>query len=411
MKKALTMIGVLMGACLSYAQTPVTVADITIPQNGESELVISYDFPSEGLYTGYSLVLSLPEGVSLAQNDKGKYVYTLGDCHEDTHQLTINYKEDSGEYGLGCLSLESDPLTGTSGVLLTLTVKADGSQPAGNTLQATVKEVNFAKLNGQTDFFTDAVPFTVTIGEPVDSRVVLDEKSTTVPEASSGAVDVRVNRTLVAGNWNTICLPFAMTGSQVTSAFGNDVQLADFSDWTIEEDGEGNIVRIVISFENVAATGGMEANHPYLIKVSQPVTEFTADGVTITPEEEPMTMVKHGTKKRDPESYMIGTYAANTVLDEFMLFLNGNKFWYSSGLTKMKAFRAYFNIYDILTSVENAEAKVFFIFAETTGIKNVNDGDADGNIDDGWYTIDGQKLNREPVQKGIYIHQGKKINK
>ena len=149
------MIGVLMGACLSYAQTPVTVADITIPQNGESELVISYDFPSEGLYTGYSLVLSLPEGVSLAQNDKGKYVYTLGDCHEDTHQLTINYKEDSGEYGLGCLSLESDPLTGTSGVLLTLTVKADGSQPAGNTLQATVKEVNFAKLNGQTDFFTN----------------------------------------------------------------------------------------------------------------------------------------------------------------------------------------------------------------------------------------------------------------
>lgn len=411
MKKALTMIGVLMGACLSYAQTPVTVADITIPQNGETELVISYDFPSEGLYTGYSLVLSLPEGVSLAQNDKGKYAYTLGDCHEDTHQLTINYKEDSGEYGLGCLSLESDPLTGTSGVLLTLTVKADGSQPAGNTLQATVKEVNFAKLNGQTDFFTDAVPFTVTIGEPVDSRVVLDEKSTTVPEASSGAVDVRVNRTLVAGNWNTICLPFAMTGSQVTSAFGNDVQLADFSDWTIEEDGEGNIVRIVISFENVAATGGMEANHPYLIKVSQPVTEFTADGVTITPEEEPMTMVKHGTKKRDPESYMIGTYAANTVLDEFMLFLNGNKFWYSSGLTKMKAFRAYFNIYDILTSVENAEAKVFFIFAETTGIKNVNDGDEDGNIDDSWYTIDGQKLNREPVQKGIYIHQGKKINK
>ncbi|MBR3122982.1 MAG: arabinogalactan endo-1,4-beta-galactosidase, partial [Prevotella sp.] len=99
------------------------------------------------------------------------------------------------------------------------------------------------------------------------------------------------------------------------------------------------------------------------------------------------------------------------VLDEFMLFLNGNKFWYSSGLTKMKAFRAYFNIYDILTSVENAEAKVFFTFAETTGIKNVNDGDADGNTDDSWYTIDGQKLNREPVQKGIYIHQGKKINK
>lgn len=385
------------------------IENVTVPQGGTVPLVIGYEFTSESDKVGFTFSLRLPEGLSLECDEWGDPIYVKDPTSIDKMNILF-----VGTGNVACQpSNATATIKGTSGTLLTLNLVADASLAVGTEITVPVAKATFQQRSPEsvTDIVLDDFSFKVTIGEPVDSRVVLDEKSTTVPEASSGAVDVRVNRTLVAGNWNTICLPFAMTGSQVTSAFGNDVQLADFSDWTIEEDGEGNIVRIVISFENVAATGGMEANHPYLIKVSQPVTEFTADGVTITPEEEPMTMVKHGTKKRDPESYMIGTYAANTVLDEFMLFLNGNKFWYSSGLTKMKAFRAYFNIYDILTSVENAEAKVFFTFAETTGIKNVNDGDADGNIDDSWYTIDGQKLNREPVQKGIYIHQGKKINK
>lgn len=385
------------------------IENVTVPQGGTVPLVIGYEFTSESDKVGFTFSLRLPEGLSLECDEWGDPIYVKDPTSIDKMNILF-----VGTGNVACQpSNATATIKGTSGTLLTLNLVADASLAVGTEITVPVAKATFQQRSPEsvTDIVLDDFSFKVTIGEPVDSRVVLDEKSTTVPEASSGAVDVRVNRTLVAGNWNTICLPFAMTGSQVTSAFGNDVQLADFSDWTIEEDGEGNIVRIVISFENVAATGGMEANHPYLIKVSQPVTEFTADGVTITPEEEPMTMVKHGTKKRDPESYMIGTYAANTVLDEFMLFLNGNKFWYSSGLTKMKAFRAYFNIYDILTSVENAEAKVFFTFAETTGIKNVNDGDADGNIDDSWYTIDGQKLNREPVQKGIYIHRGKKINK
>ena len=258
MKKTLTMFAVLMGACLSYAQNPVTVADITIPQNGESELVITYEFPSEGLYTGYSLALSLPEGVSLVQNDKGKYVYTLGDCHEDTHQLTINYNEDSKQYGLGCLSLESDPLTGTNGTLITLTVKADGTLTAGSTLQATVQEVNFAKLDGQTDFFSDVVSFAVTIGEPADTRTVLDETSTTAPEAATG-VDVRVKRTIKAGEWSTICLPFAMTEAQCKAAFGSDVQIGDFTGYEATEDDDGNIVGLKVNFKNATE---IEANHP-----------------------------------------------------------------------------------------------------------------------------------------------------
>ena len=224
MKKTLVTLTVLLGFSLAQAQSPVKVTGINIPQNGQGELVIQYEFPAEGEYTGYSMSLTLPDGISLIQNDKGKYIYTLGDCHEDTHQLTINYDSSVKKYSFGCLSLESDPLSGTSGVLLSLPLEANGNLTVGNTLQATVQEINFAKLNGQTDFFTDVVEFGITISEPADTRTVLDENSTTAPESQTN-VDVRVKRTIRANEWSTICLPFAMTETQVKTAFGEDVKI------------------------------------------------------------------------------------------------------------------------------------------------------------------------------------------
>jgi len=71
----------------------------------------------------------------------------------------------------------------------------------------------------------DEVTTMITVVEPQDSRVVLDETSTTAPKASNGAVDVLVKRTIKANEWSTICLPFTMTETQVKTAFGDDVRI------------------------------------------------------------------------------------------------------------------------------------------------------------------------------------------
>lgn len=410
MKKTLVTLTVLLGFSLAQAQSPVKVTGINIPQNGQGELVIQYEFPAEGEYTGYSMSLTLPDGISLIQNDKGKYIYTLGDCHEDTHQLTINYDSSVKKYSFGCLSLESDPLSGTSGVLLSLPLEANGNLTVGNTLQATVQEINFAKLNGQTDFFTDVVEFGITISEPADTRTVLDENSTTAPESQTN-VDVRVKRTIRANEWSTICLPFAMTETQVKTAFGEDVQLADFNGTDDPEyDESDNVVGITANFIDVQA---IEANHPYIIKVSQPVTEFTVDGVDIvTDEDEAYIEFDNGLtgRKRVVYSGFYGTYHAQTTLEEFTLFLNSNKFWYSAGLTKMKAFRAYFYFLDILTEVENGSANVkMFVNMDddATGIVSPL-----GETEEGAaiYNLAGQRVGKS--YKGIVIENGnKKIKK
>ena len=94
------------------------------------------------------------------------------------------------------------------------------------------------------------------------------------------------------------------------------------------------------------------------------------------------------------------------MLDEFTLFLNDNKFWYSTGQTKMKAFRAYFDFYDdVLTEVESAAGVIEFKFGfdDATGIDNVN---LNLNHSEATFNLAGQRVGKN--YKGIVVTKGKK---
>lgn len=388
-----------LAAVFSYlaaikASNNIVVSDVVIPKGGAESVSVALN--NDKAYTAFSMKLTLPDGISYASVVKGGRM-------SESHSLSGN-----GSNGMiTCLSTSNDVFTGTSGELFTINITADDALEVGTTIQATLTEVNFSTTSAEETL--ESVTFNITIGEPDDGRVLLDETSTTAPEASGEPVDVRVRRTIKANEWSTICLPFAMTEAQTKAAFGDDVQLAMFSDWSSEEDEDDDeiIVGIEISFSSVDVADGIEANTPLLIKVTNKVDEFTVDGVTIDPEEEPSVMIKHGTKKRDPESYMIGTYQAETVLDNLTLFLNGNKFWYSTGKTKMKAYRAYFNIYDILTEVEDAYAAVKMaidVDGTTTHVEGINMNDGEGAV----YDMSGRRVSK-PSQRGIYIVNGQKV--
>ena len=109
---------------------------------------------------------------------------------------------------------------------------------------------------------------------------------------------------------------------------------------------------------------------------------------------------------------MTGTYVAETEVPEYNLFLSSNKFWYSKGTTKTKAFRAYFEFYDVLTEVEEAEAKIRFVVdAEATAIEGV---ESEGETGSGVYTLQGVALGGikdvENLPRGVYIMDGKKVS-
>ena len=289
--------------------------------------------------------------------------------------------------------------------LLTIDFTVGSNVPVGE-YDVTLKNIWFGYGISSKDYVDD-VTFKVNV--VAQHTVVLDERSTTAPENATG-VNVTVKRTINANEWSTICLPFDMSEAQVKAAFGDDVQLKDFDGIVSTSDDGDNVTAINVKFNEATA---IEANHPYIIKVSTAMTSFTTENVNIEVEDEPSVdkdeyITGSGTKK-DPYVYhynsFVGSYVAETDVPDECLFLSENKFWYSMGLTKMKAFRGYFDFYDVLSEIENASSRVVMKWndEQPTGISEIKH---EAQKDSQYYDLSGRRVVRP--NKGVYIVDGKK---
>ena len=390
----------LLTACLvnmgqAVAGNVLTVSDVVVPQGGQATIEIGCKFDTE--FTAFELQIALPEGVSLVTDEDGYPV--IGKAFATNHILTGNLLPSNGNYKITCRSMENLSMP-TSGALFSVTVQAEASLAAGTTLRGSITSSEFTRTADSMGETLDDVDFPINITE---YRTVLDENSMTVPEAEANA-DVRVKRTIKADEWSTICLPFTATGEQVKTAFGDDVQLASFTGWESEEDGNGAIVAINVMFTSVNADEGIAANTPMLIKVSEAVTEATFDGVTLEPEEGPVVQVG---KRASERGWFYGTYA-KTIVPEENLFLSGNEFWYSTGKTAIKGFRGFFEFRDVLDAYyDDSDVKVHMFFDDdATGIETIDHSSL--NIDH-YYNLAGQRVGKG--YKGVVIENGKKTIK
>ena len=129
--------------------------------------------------------------------------------------------------GLATIPLASEnPIPGSAVdnlVTISFTVAntlACGEYPV--TLQGTMFEYNQSDKD-----YADDVTFMV----KVVNRITLDENSTLPPVAHEG-VNVKVVRTIKANEWSTVCLPFAMNLTKAKAAFGDDVQVRKYANYT-----------------------------------------------------------------------------------------------------------------------------------------------------------------------------------
>ncbi len=390
------MIGLLAVSGQSLADN-ISPNEIVVPKGGQTTLLISLD-ATEHTYTGFEFRMTLPDGVTAVANSQKR----VGEFASTDHTLGMTYFSSQKYYQFASLSLSSTPIP--TGNFIEVTLQADNSLETGTVLSAKFFNLEFTTISSQAIVFEETT-FNITIGEQADNRVLLDENSTVMPTDAEG-VDVRVKRTIKANSWSTLVLPFEMTGDQVKRVLGEDILMIDFAGYETTEDDEGNIVAIQVNFNSLDVNDGMEANHPYVVKVSSPVTEWTLDGVDITVEDEPTVAAIKRTKKQWSE--LVGTYVAQTQVPSTCLFLNNNLFWYSTGATKMKGYRAYFDFYDVLTDIEDAYAINirFNIDGETTEIDNVLELK---DITDAIYDLSGRRVNRQYARKGVYIVNGKKV--
>lgn len=379
-----------------------------------TQCVVSIKMKNSAPIRGFQFDLYLPDGVTAALTPKGRVLAELTERREadDEHTLTTAIEED-GAIRFLCGSQYDEVFTGDDGEIATITLNvaatvADGEYPVYlRTMKLTETDISHT-------YSTDEIRTTMTVGEAQEIRTLLDETSVEAPTAANG-VNVRMKRTLKGGEWNTIVLPFAMSGDQVVSTFGSDVKIGDFTGIEVTEADDGAIVGIDVMFSDLSPVDGLEANRPYILKVNSDITEFDVDGVDLEPEDEPSFYVGKKTRER---CYFIGTYTAQTTVPEECIFISGNKFYYSVGTTKMKAFRAYFDlsnvaVLDAYYDVAGIKARLVWN-EEATAIEQLGIGTSalEGDV----YDLSGRRLPDGALKygqtgRGVYIVNGKKVVK
>lgn len=404
MKKLFLLFSMMALAFNASADNVLVVDNVYIRPGGRATIAVKYDFESE-LISGYQFDIQLPEGISRAGAAKnGETIdptWTIGSniVDEATRHFrfaTFSYGEDDEGHASGNI-----PVADHQGVMVYIPIKAAESLTDGTVLQCRIFDAVLPENTG-----ADYKPEPITFDIIIDSNAGyfdLFETEEVAPE-SANDVDARVYRTLTDGEWSTICLPFAMTEEQVKKAFGEGTEIGEFAEWDTEENEDGDIIFVNVEFDPVTA---IEANYPYIIKTTSAQYPFVVEGVNINAADKVEVEIRHGSRQR---SYMRGTYIANTIIPNNNVFLSGNKFWYSTGLTKIKAFRAYFDLYDKLTSRENG-AKISLIFDGTpTSIQGVSTLKEDNSE---IYSVSGMNVGKDAsrLQRGVYIVNGKKVVK
>ena len=424
-KKLLLFIAALLTMSSAWADGIVlSIDDVEVPQGGSVEVPINItnDIPLKSFQAQITLEgINLNNGVikitGLKLGERTSDIpYTIPDTEEEgtfNFELESSYPEVNGSKAFRFLGYngKSEYMKETEGAVAYITISAGSDVEIGTPYTAHIVEANCSSTGASIELPDQT--FTITVGKP---RITLDENVGITSETPTGLKNVLVKRTISANNWNTICLPFDMSKEQIESAFGDaTVQLADFTGCKATYDGD-NCTAIKVNFTDATT---ITANKPCLIKVSKAIKEFKVDGVTINANEasaridKDEIIVKAGSRTYYYYNSMIGTYKPETPIVTNQLFLSNNKFYYSTGTAKMKAFRAYFDFQnDELTdkSAGVSNAKISMFFDETTGISDIKtktkvDSDAVYNIN-GQYV--GKNIDMNTLPKGVYIINGKK---
>ena len=258
------------------------------------------------------------------------------------------------------------------------------------------------------------------------------DNTTAITDANSHVEDVVLSgRTLFKdGNWNTLCLPFAVssfTGTPLEDATVMELDVAGKYNDQGKADESGTyqtgLDGTTLNLYFKTATS-IVAGKPYIVKwasgddLVNPV--FT--GVTVSDATNNASFTGGAFK---------GTYKKleYTKENQSILFLGGNNTLYypqpSDGYNpSIGAFRAYFQLGN------GATARQFvlrFVEDPLTEGGNFGDGSADGSSASGitvvspatdadgdvrapgWYAVDGMRLDGKPTARGIYIHNGRKV--
>lgn len=321
----------------------------------------------------------------ILKKTKGKLVSPAFSSYVNGYNVVITY-------GIGG---DGYPSVTASGKTVTGTVQGDYTKGTGATLSLDVADGSaFTVTSGNNALAISKIEITPNAVDETET-ITLDESVTNTIEAQTG-VNVTLKRSMVANEWNTICLPFDVTMDKAKAAFGDNVKI-------VELDTKAAVDANVLSFK---ASTGIVAATPYLIKPSAVADEYTFENVDITNNEAGYSMTDNA------DVAFKGIYNMVDITkdvvdaklgDYYAAFLGAGNKIYKAGTGKTKGFRAYFAI----PKSASASALRVVIDGTATSIKNIDSEVVESNAP--VYNLQGQRVDGNNLTPGIYVKAGKKF--
>lgn len=159
MKKILIM-ALLLVSGMAVAQEvtdKLTIADFEIKAGGTTTVDVLMT-QHDAQYTSLQFYLYLPEGVTIAKKENGKYNIIKGEMCAESHSISSNFK--NGRYIVTIGSPDKDLFIGEEGIVLQLPLEAGDMVSTGNQ-DGFLRSIKLVKLTA-TSNNTDEVPFNVT---------------------------------------------------------------------------------------------------------------------------------------------------------------------------------------------------------------------------------------------------------
>lgn len=403
-KKIILSVALMVAAIGTKAES-LQVKDVVIPQNGTASIEIELDNPNL-VFEGFTFAMQLLDGLVPVMDGDGFPLFEKGE-RIASKLPSSGYEGNTAKFAL---LTNGTAISGTSGLLIAPNVKLSADAAVGTKFTVTLTDIVFTTPVPSKEELDD-VTFTVTVGEPDDGYIKFNEASATLPDYTAGEKgNVRMFRTIVANQWNTIVLPFTLNKAKAEAAFGSDVQLAEFSGFEVEyadeEDVTPDAITINFSTYTMTAKKGMTGGKPFLIKTSKDIAQFEAEECTL------VGAVTNVSKSDEYETPGVFTGSlVKTKVPTDGLFIYDNKFYYSTGSTNIKAFRAWLELGAVLDKETDFEANVRYVIdGEVTSIEGLpSAADQSGAV----YTLKGQLVGYDVDMKtlpaGIYLVNGKKV--
>ena len=203
------------------------------------------------------------------------------------------------------------------------------------------------------------------------------------------------DQTIQAEQWYTLVLPFKVTVRELSEQFGYAIVNVPNTNNTDE-----NAIYFQLTMQEIPA------NTLMAFKVDETTNlenrEIIFKNKTIEASTGEWATDLAGNK-------FIGVYSKKTITDanDWILWPGNGGFYSASawGGIEIYPLNGYIHFEKL-----SAKASIFMEEAngEITAINTITSESNDNNAE-GWYSVDGVKLNAQPTQKGIYIHNGKKV--